>query len=65
MSNLDLYGCEQQLRRILVSSGLKPSELYYILMNLTLEMKDLYSQAVLLEQKELQSKESNNDVGQE
>ena len=66
--NLKLYNFETQLNDLIVTSGLKPGEIYYILKLATEEVYKVYMQAIEMEHQNLaaqQEQENQEEVGQE
>lgn len=66
--NLELYNFELNLNDLIVTSGLKPGEIYYILKLATEEVYKVYMQAIEMEHQNLaaqQEQENQEEVGQE
>lgn len=68
--NINLHNFEMQLNDLIVTSGLKPGEIYYILKLATEEVYKVYMQAIEMEHQNLaaqqeQEQENQEEVGQE
>lgn len=66
--NLELHNFELNLNDLIVTSGLKPGEVYYILKLATEDVYKAYMQAINMEHQNLaaqQEQENQEEVGQE
>ena len=66
--NLQLHNFELNLNDLIVTSGLKPGEVYYILKLATEDVYKAYMQAINMEHQNLaaqQEQENQEEVGQE
>lgn len=66
--NIELYNFETQLNDLIVTSGLKPGEVYYILKLATEDVYKAYMQAINMEHQNLaaqQEQENQEEIGQE
>ena len=66
--NLELHNFELNLNDLIVTSGLKPGEVYYILKLVTEDVYKAYMQAINMEHQNLaaqQEQENQEEVGQE
>lgn len=66
--NLELHNFELNLNDLIVTSGLKPGEVYYILKLATEDVYKAYMQAINMEHQNLaaqQEQENQEEIGQE
>ena len=66
--NLELHNFELNLNDLIVTSGLKPGEVYYILKLATEDVYKAYMQAINIEHQNLaaqQEQENQEEIGQE
>lgn len=66
--NLELHNFELNLNDLIITSGLKPGEVYYILKLATEDVYKAYMQAIDMEHQNLaaqQEQEDQEEIGQE
>lgn len=64
--NLELHNFELNLNDLIVTSGLKPGEVYYILKLATEDVYKAYMQAINIEHQNLAAQQENQEeIGQE
>lgn len=66
--NIELHNFELNLNDLIVTSGLKPGEVYYILKLATEDVYKAYMQAINMEHQNLaaqQEQENQEEIGQE